>query len=143
MTEIALRQWRENFNSGAYDAKDNDTQCTAGWYDWFCHDGELANRLIPFGRLAEHIRSDRILDGYRVWFVNVSPCDADTYDQVRFEPLDRSRRNELYFVVSVDECRDLDGMEDKYKVYTARTRYEREFSTDDPGTMAEWIDANF
>ena len=46
--EISVRQWQEQFKAGVFDSSDFHTQCTAGWYDWFCQDYALAGRLRKF-----------------------------------------------------------------------------------------------
>lgn len=43
--EISVHQWQEQFKAGAFNSSDIHTQCTAGWYDWFCQDHALAGRL--------------------------------------------------------------------------------------------------
>ena len=45
MENITVREWIRKFNNGDFDEKDFDTQCKAGWYDWFCSNEGLAGRL--------------------------------------------------------------------------------------------------
>ena len=42
---ISVRQWQTLYRLGAFRGKDLATQCSAGWYDWFCRDESLAGRL--------------------------------------------------------------------------------------------------
>lgn len=45
MNKITVKEWIKKFNNGEFDKTDYETQCAAGWYDWFCSDYALAKRL--------------------------------------------------------------------------------------------------
>lgn len=124
MENITVREWIRKFNNGEFDAKDFDTQCKAGWYDWFCRNESLAGRLKKMGNIIKDIKSDYILDNYRVWFKNNCPVYAPLYDDFRLEPLNEERRDELYFGVC---CGHPHGSEFMYEIFTARSWYETEF----------------
>lgn len=132
---ITVRQWRENYINGMYNEKDTTTMCDAGWYDWFCSDKALCNRLKKFGAIIKKINNDFILDNYYVWFKNNCPCRGPLYDDMRFEPIDENLRDELYFLVCVDCPWD----NKKFGVVTARNNYEKEYEFDTQKEVVEWI----
>lgn len=107
MEKITVRQWIEKWKAGEFKAnglsKDEafDRMCEAGWYDWFCKDKSLYNRLKAMSGFITKITNPYVLDNFYVWFKNNCPCCGPLYDDVRFEPFDEERRDTEYFLVSV------------------------------------------
>ena len=127
LKQITLREWINRFNKGDYNSTNIETQCEAGWSDWFCRENELRDKLYKMAEIVKEIKNEFILDNYYVWFTNTNVgCDS-SYDTFRFDPLKREMRNKMHFGVQCDHpCGD--GSE--YVIYTARSGYKDELKCD-------------
>ena len=92
MSNISLRQWQKNYLDGKYDKNSVKVMCDAGWYDWFCKDSSLKNRLDKMAKIILQLKdSEKIkLDAYNVWFKNNCPVHYPLYDDFRISDGDEN-----------------------------------------------------
>jgi len=132
---ITVREWIKRFENHEYASADFETQVAAGWYDCFCEESELPERLITMGEIIAKITDANILDNFWVWFKNNCPMVGPLYDDMRFEPMDETMRDKFYFLVTIDDKR----VDSKYEVITARAKYKCEYETDHVERLVEYI----
>ncbi len=85
MDEITLREWIKKYKEHKYNCS-RGSMIDMGWYDWFCQDIQLMQRLEQLAPrliyLAEN--SEKIdLDKTYVFFKNNCPFVGSTYDDFR------------------------------------------------------------
>ena len=96
--ETNLLRWVERFNSGEFDNPDVDTQCDAGWFDWFCKDTSLVKKTEKMGRkLAQLVKSHKLdPENQYVFFKNNCPGAGSLYDS--FSICDIGSGNVQYWI---------------------------------------------
>lgn len=89
-TQLSIREYLTKFDNGDFDSNDFNTQCAAGWYDWFCSDSKLAAKTKKLTKkLKEIVNSEKIdQDKHYVWFKNNCPMDGELYDDFRIADLE-------------------------------------------------------
>lgn len=98
MKEMHLSKWLGKFDRGEWDSPDLDTQCAAGWYDWFCRDSSLANKTKALGKKVSQISTSFRFNPYEVYvfFKNNCPFNGPLYDDFRICDL---RSGDVLFTV--------------------------------------------
>lgn len=147
---MSIRTFRDRYRNGDFRSQNREDQIEAGWYDWFCHESELAERLATLWNVLEGVDSENILDNYSVQFKNNSTLEGALYDSITFIPLE-DNSNKLRFCVAIDDkrrkgkytilifrnqnnCKDemfFDDVIDVLKFITAENHSKDEMSFDD------------
>ena len=136
MKEITVREWISRFQRGDFNSKDVKTQIDAGWYDWFCDDSKLVKKTKEIGALLARITNPFILDNFRVWFKINCAVVGRLYEDFRFEPLDESKRDQMYFGVRIRDRR----YQTDFCLFTAESGYEDVAFTDYKDELIGFID---
>ena len=84
-SNIPLRNWIENFDNGVYASPDTDTQCEAGWHDWFCKASALRNKTYSLAPKVKRIANSAKINQNTmyVFFKNNCPLHGSLYDDFR------------------------------------------------------------
>ena len=138
---IKLSAWIDAFLNGEYDSTDVGTQIKAGWFDWFCKDGSLANKTKRMGSIVKDVKAGGKvnLNNWYVWFKNNCPLNGPLYDDFRFADLETG---DVQFTIQLDCCWN----EKKYTVY-GRTPdgvghwEEPLFETDSVKELKNWLNS--
>ena len=133
--EMKLREWIERFNNGDFEEKDYQTQCNAGWYDWFCRDTSLANKTKRMGAIVKKVNGEGKvnLDTMYVWFKNNCPLDGPLYDDFRFAD---NETGDTLFTTQIDCCWN----DKKYTVYGRKNDFKTPmFETDSSRELSRWF----
>ena len=133
---MTIREFMDRWNNGDFSGGSFREMVDAGWYDWFCSDSSLLNRTKKIVNILNGITNDWVLDNFHVWFKNNCPAsNHPLYDDVRFEPMDYDKRDELFFCVTIDDKRQ----DHKYCIFTARNGYRDEAFADNVRDVWKFI----
>lgn len=87
MERQSIREFIQNYKQGMYKNQDFDTQCKAGWYDWFCKERYLAGKTKKLAdKLIQILHNDIYrkidIDNMYVFFKNNCPLHGPLYDSM-------------------------------------------------------------
>lgn len=136
MARITLREWIKEYNNVDFSSGDIETQCNAGWIDWFCSDADLEEKLHKIASIITCIDNDFILDNYYIWLKNSCPIYFPLYDEVRFEPMQRKMRDKWFFGIQFDHP---NGCRDEFVIFTARNDFKDEYECNDRADILSYI----
>jgi hypothetical protein len=85
LSETTYAEWLIKYKNGYFDNPNRETQCDAGWYDWFCKDEGLLNRLKKIAPKVVRIAKSKKIDLNKtyIFFKNNCPCVGKLYDDFR------------------------------------------------------------
>lgn len=88
--KISINEFIKEFHTGEYDTYDIKKLIRAGWWDWFCNDKSLRERLKPLGKFLVSIKECKLIDPeyMYVYFRNIAPVYGPTFDCFGISHLD-------------------------------------------------------
>lgn len=137
MADIKVREWIDLFNAGAFEGRDRHTQIQAGWYDWFCKDTSLKNKLYKMGAIVKQVKAGGKvdLDNWYVWFKNNCPLCYPLYDDFRFAEIGTG---DVQFTIQIGAGYN----KHRYCVYGRRNNFEEPlFECDNSRELVKWLNA--
>lgn len=81
-----VSEFVQRFENGEFEDPSFETQCEAGWYDWFCKTTSLRNKTRALGKkVVQLANSEKVSgDSMYVFFKNNCPMNGPLYDDFRF-----------------------------------------------------------
>ena len=79
--KITLKQFIENWDNGVY-SNNIQSMISAGWFDWFCEDKSLYNRLKKIIGMIKAVNNSPAInsDEVQIFFKNNCPITGSLYD---------------------------------------------------------------
>ena len=133
----SVREWQNEYNSGAFESPERRIQINAGWYDWFCKDTSLANKTKRMGQIVKQIKDGGKvdLDNYYVWFKNNCPLNGPLFDDFGFA---KKEEGEVQLTIQLNCCWN----KHKFTVYGRRNEFKEPlFESDSQRELVKWLNA--
>jgi len=138
--EMSIKEWQEAYKAGEFEGKDFNTMVKAGWYDWFCKDSSLYNRMKPMARVIVKLMDSKKVNTNKhyIFFKQNCPGVGNLYDS--FKICDIKTGKVLFFVAHKESYGyDKDNII-KWKVYSKQNKFkEPVYKTDDSMELVEWF----
>jgi len=85
MENMPINNFIKRFDAGEFNSSAIETQCEAGWYDWFCRDTSLRNKTIQLTAKVKQVAKSSKVDceNMYVFFKNNCPVYGRLYDDFR------------------------------------------------------------
>lgn len=139
---MTLRQWQIRYKNGEFNNPGRYTMCKAGWYDWFCNDSSLKNRLDKMAKIIIQIKDKKDggrvdLDNTYVWFKNNCPLAYPLYDDFRISDIYTGKN---LFVVDMPSDYTRKTQKAGYVVYSLENDYRKPiFVCNDLRVLVKWF----
>ena len=129
---MTVKEFQNEYRNG--NLKDNDvqTQINAGWFDWFCSDGNLPKRTRRVAQVIKRITNQNFFDA-KVVLRNVCPVASNLYDIICLQVEG--------IVIGVCLYYEDNGANnfDHYELFTSVSDYENFKSFDDIRELADFL----
>lgn len=133
--KITIRQWRENYKAGKYDTNELSVMCDAGWYDWFCKDTALKNKLKKFTPFINKITNDYILDNFYLSFKNCCPCYGPLYDTMSIYAIDEDKNPNMGMGICIDSPHE----NARFVLYAEKNGYKNVIESEYKNEIIDYI----
>ena len=134
---MTTREWQKAFAAGEFDSPDFDTQCKAGWFDWFCKKSSLARKTNKMGKIIARVQDGGKVDLDRTycWFKNNCPFTGPLYDDFRFADIETGN---TLMTIAIDDKRS----DAKYVVWGRDNDFDEPlFKCGDMRDLVAWLNA--
>lgn len=124
-----LETFLTEYEKGSFRESDFETQVRAGWYDWFCEDSELAEKLESCYPVLKAITDPVLLTSYTPSFYDRETLSGNHYLSIL---LQTAGEGETYSISIGDERNPC-----YYQLSRSGDRFETEYDTDTAEGAAE------
>ena len=129
---MTVKEFQNEYYKG--NLKDNDvqTQINAGWFDWFCSNGNLSKRTRRVAQVIKRITNQNLFDA-KVVLKNVCPVTSNLYDIIYLQ------MEEIVIGVCIYYEDNGANNLDHYEIFTSESGYENFKSFDDIKELADFL----